>query len=239
MAAANMTLAGVLGHPPGHLPLGSARTPLWRSIEATLRFHLPPGLHRVRSPRTLWSILRGCPPPRGARWHDLTDGADGATLVQALQAAARAPAARFATWNIRWLRSPHTSRGTTKLKELTELLLAGTIVAVQETHWTEADAAVWGGLFPGSQVASSPASRGPRGGPQGGVALLIPHPWVVLQVREVLPGRYLEADVAQGPGPDAPRLTVASFYAPPEHRSATIRDLANSSPPPPPLPTSS
>ena len=101
------------------------------------------------------------------------------------------------------------------MKEIRELLLSGTIVAVQETHWTEADAAVWGSLFPGSQVFASPATRGPRGGPQGGVALLIPHPWVARQVREVLPGRYLEVDVTQGSEPDALQLTVGSLYAPP------------------------
>ena len=118
MAAAGMSLAGVLGYPPGHLPLGSARSPTWRTVEAALHFRLPAGLHRVRSPRALWSILKGGPPPRGARWRDLTDGVAGDALVQALQAAARAPAARFASWNIRWLRSPHTARGATKLKEL-------------------------------------------------------------------------------------------------------------------------
>ena len=46
-----------------------------------------------------------------------------------------------------------------------------------------AAAAQWGGLFSAAQVAHSVARVGPRGGPQGGVAVVVPFPHKVIGTR--------------------------------------------------------
>jgi len=55
-------------------------------------------------------------------------------------------------------------------------LHSGSVVILQETHWTESAAAQWGGLFTAAQVVYAPSRLGPRGGPQVGVAVIAPHP---------------------------------------------------------------
>ena len=70
------------------------------------------------------------------------------------------------------------------------------MVLLQETHWTAAAAAQWGGLFCAAQVAHSVARDGPRGGPQGGVAVVVPLPHRILEVNGVVPGCVLEVVIA-------------------------------------------
>ena len=142
-----MSLAAFLGHPPPGAALGMTRSPLWAAVRASIQAGLPQGLPRVRSPLTLWELVRGRTAPRGAAWGALCEGLTPDSLYQALRAVSRAPAARVASWNARWLRSPHTHRGTGKKRELQQLLQNGTIMAVQETHWSLSDIAIWGGLF--------------------------------------------------------------------------------------------
>ena len=72
---------------------------------------------------------------------------------------------------------------------------AGKIVAIQETHWLAGDAGVWGGLFPGAEVISSCARNGERGGPCGGVAILIPARYEVIESAVIVPGYCVEAVV--------------------------------------------
>eukprot|EP00969_Alexandrium_andersonii_P268848 11882208-Alexandrium_andersonii.AAC.1 len=64
------------------------------------------------------------------------------------------------------------------------LLEAGQVVVLQETHWNPEEAALWAGQFPLARVYSSPCRVGPRGGAQGGVSILVPPCWRVVEVRD-------------------------------------------------------
>ena len=92
----------------------------------------------------------------------------------------------------------YTERAAVKHAELGRALRGGNVVLLQETHWTVAAAAQWGGLFSAAQVAHSVARVGPRGGPQGGVAVVAPFPHQILGVREMVPGCVLEVPKAGG-----------------------------------------
>ena len=83
-----------------------------------------------------------------------------------------------------------------KRVELGRALRAGSVVLLQETHWTAEAAAQWGGLFSAAQVAHSVARTGPRGGPHGGVAVIVPPPQRILVTRELIVGCALEVTVA-------------------------------------------
>eukprot|EP00969_Alexandrium_andersonii_P309179 13662882-Alexandrium_andersonii.AAC.1 len=50
----------------------------------------------------------------------------------------------------------------------------------------------WVAAFPGTQVAASAARPGPNQGPQGGVALLAPHPYKVRRVAGHIPACCLD-----------------------------------------------
>ena len=109
-------------------------------------------------------------------------------------------AIRIATWNTRWLLSPHTEQGTRKRAFINDFLLQGTVVALQETHWTPTAAAVWGGLFPGSLVVESsappPGGPEPDARPRGGVAIIVPHPFTLAGSRVLFPGYGLSATIS-------------------------------------------
>eukprot|EP00974_Lingulodinium_polyedra_P013006 1261981-Lingulodinium_polyedra.AAC.1 len=60
---------------------------------------------------------------------------------------------------------------------------------LQETHWGTQAAAAWAaGLIPHTKVAASPARPGPRGGRQGGVAIICTAPQRLLEHRVIVPG---------------------------------------------------
>ena len=145
---------------------------------------------RLRSPTALWGrFYAGRGPPRGATWADLVRGRTVADLARGLEHGGSGQGdLRLASWNVRWLVSPHSDKGKLKKAVITRHLLQGRIVAIQETHWDSRDEAVWQGMFPGTDVVSSPARLGPRGGPQGGIALLAPRPYELMAQREVLAG---------------------------------------------------
>merc|ERR1712155_447050 len=96
---------------------------------------------------------------------------------------------RIATWNIRWLVSPHTEQATAKRGVVRQWLDAGHVSLLQETHWDQADIAIWTTPFPAATLAAAPAVPGPRGGPCGGVATLLPCGFTLLQSDIVVPGR--------------------------------------------------
>eukprot|EP00969_Alexandrium_andersonii_P346384 15312267-Alexandrium_andersonii.AAC.1 len=79
---------------------------------------------------------------------------------------------RDSSWNVRWLVSLATHRNKAKRRRVRDLLSSGHVVALQETHWSGEEAALWAGQFPLAQLVHSPCRRGPRGGPQGGVRAL-------------------------------------------------------------------
>ena len=97
------------------------------------------------------------------------------------------------------------------------------MVLLQETHWTAAAAAQWGGLFCAAQVAHSVARDGPRGGPQGGVAVVVPLPHRILEVNEVVPGCVLEVVIAVCG--THKRASFVSIYLPPDGRGQVLDAL--------------
>ena len=118
------------------------------------------------------------------------------------------------------------------------LLLQGTVVALQETHWSEVSAAIWGGLFPGASVVASAAPGGDGADPilrlPGGVAIIAPHPFVLSDPRVLCPGYGLSVTVSHPCSADV--FHVHNIYLPPDNRLATARliceALAGSDPAP-------
>eukprot|EP00974_Lingulodinium_polyedra_P036304 3481340-Lingulodinium_polyedra.AAC.1 len=62
---------------------------------------------------------------------------------------------------------------------------------IQVTHWDAPAAATWKvGLIPHARIAATEARPGPRGGKQGGVAIVCPAPQ---RQRVLVPGCAVEA----------------------------------------------
>ena len=135
------------------------------------------------------------------------------TLLAALVRGRDKRGVRLSTWNVRWLLSPHTERALAKKAAIGKVLRSGSVVLLQETHWTECAAAQWGGLFAAAQVAHAPSRLGPRGGPQGGVAVIAPHPHRILSSRILVPGCAIEAVLALDGGER--RAAFVLLYLPP------------------------
>ena len=214
-----------LGRPCLVAPLPGPRSLGWRVACAALqRCVLGRGVRaRIRSAAVLWRALNGGPPRVGADWRQLCELGDVDTLVGALRLREVVGSVRFATWNVRWLLSPHTERAAAKHAELGRALRGGNVVLLQETHWTAAAAAQWGGLFSAARVAHSVAREGPRGGPQGGVAVVVPLPHRILETREVVPGCVLEVVFAVC-GTQR-RVSFVSIYLPPDGRNQVLDAL--------------
>ena len=101
-------------------PLPGPRSLGWRVACAALqRCLLERGIRaRIRSAAVLWRALHGGPPRVGADWRQLCELGDVDTLVGALRLREVVGSVRFATWNVRWLLSPHTERAAAKHAEL-------------------------------------------------------------------------------------------------------------------------
>ena len=121
---------GALGWPGEGLPLPTAHSPAWRAIRSNLRAALisagaPP---RVRSPRTLGLLLRGTPPGPGETWGSLLAGGGWSELCRALRTGNSAAGLRLASWNLRWMVSPHTAQNAAKRDAIRQWLEAGRTV---------------------------------------------------------------------------------------------------------------
>ena len=116
-------------------------------------------------PRPFGELLGVVSPPPGATWGALTQGVGLSQLVHALQASPAGQGLRLTAWNVRWLVSGR-DQGPAKRECIRRWLDAGRVVALSETHWREADAAVWASNFPGAVVVASCAVPGPNGGPR-------------------------------------------------------------------------
>eukprot|EP00974_Lingulodinium_polyedra_P095002 9208039-Lingulodinium_polyedra.AAC.1 len=89
---------------------------------------------------------------------------------------------------------PHSERARNKKLEIENALAAGKPVLLQETHCTEGTEAMWtSGVFLDTAIASSPARPGNNGGPQGGVAILLPSPWRITRTQILAPGSAIAA----------------------------------------------
>ena len=67
------------------------------------------------------------------------------------------------------------------------------MVALQETHWEDENGGIWEGLFPAAKVVHSGAIPGPRGGARGGVAIIVPSRYHVVQCVVLVLGCVVES----------------------------------------------
>ena len=177
---ADISLLEALGSPSLELLPPAVCSAEWTARRNRLRYHLrAAGCQALlRTPASLWAAAEAQGRPCRL-WIQLAE-VSLATLTTRLLRPLGAGTLHIATWNARWLLSPHSGQGTRKRAFIQGLFLQGIIVALQETHWTPASAAVWGGLFPGAQVFSSeapgPEEDDPLLRPRGGVAIIAPHP---------------------------------------------------------------
>ena len=159
-------LARVLGHPCPLDPLPLNHSPAWIAARLAIQaevFRVTGVRGRIRSPAALWGALRGGVPPSGATWGDLTGGVGLSQLVHALRAPPAQQGLRLAVWNVRWLVSGR-DQGASKRECIRRWIDVGRAVALCETHWRAADAAVWANHFPGASVVYACAVPGPNGG---------------------------------------------------------------------------
>eukprot|EP00969_Alexandrium_andersonii_P020440 893257-Alexandrium_andersonii.AAC.1 len=68
-----------------------------------------------------------------------------------------------------------------------------------------------------ASICYPPARRGPNGGWQGGVAILVPRPAVIRASRVLVEGAAVLATIASGPGQDA-RTKDCLLYTSPSPR---------------------
>ena len=217
-----ISLLEALGSPNLELLPPAAGSTEWAARRNRLRHHLrAAGCHAsLRTPASLWAAA-GAQGRPCRLWAQLAE-VSLATLTTRLLRPLGAGTLHIATWNARWLLSPHSGQGTRKRAFIQGLLLQGIIVALQETHWTPASAAVWGGLFPGAQVFSSeapgPEEDDPLLRPRGGVAIIAPHPYVMTDRRVHAPGYGLSVTLTHPDSQDTRH--VHNMYLPPDDRLA-------------------
>ena len=212
-----------LGRPVEGLPLPTAHSPAWRTARNSLRTALAAAgaPSRVRSPRALGLLLRGIPPGPGETWGSLLTGCGWSELCRALRTGNSAAGLRLASWNLRWMVSPHTAQNAAKRNAIRQWIEAGRTVLLQETHWSPEDQAVWGACFPAAQLFAAPAVQGPRGGPQGGVAILLPLGVRVVAHRVLVPGCALEVRAEV----EGRAVRFLSLYVPPGDYDRVIASL--------------
>ena len=215
-----IALHAALGGPPLDCLLPVAGSPAWASVRALIDrvFEEHCITRMVRSPSALWLLLRGRTLPRGATWGDLLDGRTLEHLLGAARADLAPAGLAIASWNVRWAVSPHTPQAAAKREQLRRWLEAGRPVLLQETHWRQEDVAVWRTLLPAATVIASAATDGPRGGPQGGVAILLPPAYQAVGAPLRVPGCAVAVEVA---GPHG-RLRLVSLYLPPGRQDEAL-----------------
>ena len=104
------------------------------------------------------------------------------------------------------------------------MAVKGVVVAIQETHWDPAAEQAWEALLPDTRIVSTGATVGPRGGPQGGVALVIPREHELLEWKVLKEGCGVAAKIRRK-GEEEHGWYI-SAYAPPEHQLSTVKDIA-------------
>ena len=149
------------------------------------------------------------------------------TIVARLKDGAEAPPFSCYSWNARWVKAS-TPKAALKRQFVLDKVLAGQVVCVQETHWSEAQGYAWAGLFPSSQVAFAHAHADPRGVTRGGVAVLVPHRSRIVSQRVLAPGCAVECCVDYGA--EGVR-TFWSVYLPPGSQGDTLDVLWEARPP--------
>jgi len=140
------------------------------------------------------------------------------------------------SWNIRWLKDEKSKNVHAKKAALSSSLLAGAPVLLQETHWDPQAVEIWRNLFPACTVAAAPAIFHADGGgrPAGGIAIILPAEFALVDERILSPGRALLCVCKHRTSGEAFRLL--SLHLPPDARAATLKAVIVGLPPSP-LPT--
>ena len=217
-----------LGFPPrGTAPC--AKSAQWGAVVARLGRAMPPGvkLPRMGSWPALWALVHAMAPPAYATWVRLCGDASVDTIVARLEGSAAAPPFSCYPWNARWVKAS-TPKAALKRQFVLDKVLAGQVVCVQGTHWSEAQGYVWAGVFPASQVAFAHAHTDPRGITRGGVAVLVPHRSLIVSQRVLAPGCAVECCIDYG---EKGMRTFWSVYLPPGSQGDTLDVLWDALPP--------
>ena len=175
---------------------------------------------------TLWG-LRWCRPGFARTWRSLVHGMSISEAVarvrDAKERAGSFPA--VVSWNARWLRSIHNPTGVSKRNVVQRWVERGLFVLLQETHWDDAAADIWASSLTPSKWVWAEATRGPRGGPSGGVAIGVPKGWSVVSSDADKEGAWVMAMVRPaGVGTEVCR--VVSLYLAPGRRRADLDRFA-------------
>ena len=169
----------------------------WKFHGGELHRHLTEAgaVQLIRSPARLALLLHGQAPGRGWTWEKLLSKGCLATLIETIKATPKQNGPGFATWNVRWMRDPHTKKAGIKRAILVKMAVKGVVVAIQETHRDPAAEQAWEALLPDTRIVSTGATVGPRGGPQGGVALVIPREHELLEWKVLKEGCGVAAKI--------------------------------------------
>ena len=212
-----MLLIHALGRPLLHEAVPLGRSKEWSTATLLLQRHLARLGHKVRlrAWKKLWTMLHEDPPPRIVTWQQLTHDHTVQSLVTRARELRAQSGLKLCSWNARWLVDPHTTKNNNKRSAILRKCLAGHIVCLQETHWSNGDADIWRNLFPACTLVQAPAAPGPNHGPQVGVAILVPPGMRVLEHNILAQGFAVEATVECGGL--AGTCRVVSLYIPPDH----------------------
>ena len=219
-----------LGFPPRGGTAPCASSTQWAAVVSRLRAAMPPGvkLPRLRSWPALWALVHATAPPAHTTWAQLCGRASVDTIVARLEGGNAAPPFSCYSWNARWVKAS-TPKAALKRQFVLDRVLAGHVVCVQETHWSEAQGFAWAGLFPATQVAFAHAHTDPLGVTRGGVAILVPHRARIVSQRILVPGSAVECCVDYG---EEGTRTFWSVYLPPGSQGVTLGALWEARPPP-------
>ena len=97
------------------------------------------------------------------------------------------------------------------------------MVCLQETRWTASTATNFLQTYPGFTVAHLPANETDRRGLSGGVAIIIPCTFRLLQEKEVLPGKAIAAQVQTR----TDQFWILSIYCHPQTVRADCEAIAH------------
>ena len=208
----DLTLVEALGSPPLSSLLPFARSPSWHAARLSLQERLAEFRARFRSPSALWGALHGGTPPPGATWASLCRPGTWHRLIALLRSPSPAPLlSRVVSWKCRWLVDPDADANRAKRALIRGWLEHGRIVVLQETHWSDLDEKVWASLLPACKVYASNARPGRLGGPQGGVAVLVPDRYSVSECRVLAPGLAVAVRIC---GSDDDGWLVGAYFPP-------------------------
>ena len=220
-----IALHAAMGAPPleGFVPQG--RSPTWREGAAVLARTLRASGRnlRLRSWTSLWMLLKNETPPKSAKWGQLLANATMQDLIDAVDRGRKDGKVAITTWNARWLVRSTTTNSKYKKAMIGNCLSKGRIVCVQETHWGQSAKLLWENLFPATQVIAATARKGPAGGPQGGVAIILP-PGIRSESHNII-AEGIAVEAIFKPPQAKQEIRVVSMYLPPDSRLEDARTI--------------